>query len=398
MKIVLVSPFTPPLVGGLENICALLAADLRDSGHEVSIVGQFAAARHSLWQRFVRREPARMFAYKGLPVSILRPEWPGGGLAYALLWQGWSRPALVWFLKRWFGQRIYDACIGADIVHYLGTGTETLGFATAAAARAAGALFCVQPAIHAGTWGDRPLDAELYRGADGLLAFSAVEEGILRGLGVAPGRVHRVAGSVECAGSSSAGRFRERHRIDGPLVLFLGRKTADKGVRRLLAAWPGIRRAAPAATLVFMGPVADRGMIPATPGVVDVADASEQEKHDALEACDLLCVPSIGESLGLAYLEAGLHGKPVVGLDLPALREMVEAVGSGLLGAPDPAAITAAVVRLLGNDGLRATMGQCGRQMAQRHTVAASRDSYTNAYARMLAHRKNETVGKTAAP
>jgi hypothetical protein len=43
-------------------------------------------------------------------------------------------------------------------------------------------------------------------------------------------------------------------------------------------------------------------------------------------------------------------------------------------------------------------MGQCGRQMAQRHTVAVSRDSYTTAYARMLAHRENETVGKTAAP
>ncbi|MEI7861909.1 MAG: glycosyltransferase family 4 protein, partial [Planctomycetota bacterium] len=330
MKIVLVSPFTPPLVGGLENICALLAAGLRDSGHEVLIVGQFAAARRSLWQRFVRRERARTFLYRGLPVSILRPKWPGGGGAYALLWQAWSRPAAVWFLKHWFGQRVSEACAGADIVHYLGTGTETLGFATAAAARAAGALFCVQPAIHAGTWGDRPLDAELYHGADGLLAFSAVEEGILHGLGVAPGRVHRVAGSVGWEGSSSAGRFRARYGITGPLVLFLGRKTADKGVRRLLAAWPAIRQNAPAATLVFMGPAADRGMILATPGVVDVADASEQEKHDALEACDLLCVPSVGESLGLAYLEAGLHGKPVVGLDLPALDVAAVAAGYGV--------------------------------------------------------------------
>jgi glycosyltransferase involved in cell wall biosynthesis len=385
MKIVLVSPFTPPLVGGLENVCALLATGLRDSGHEVAIVGQFAAARHSLWQRFVRRERARTFAYKGLPVSILQPKWPGGGLAYALLWQAWSQPAAVWFLQRWFGPRLSESCAGADIVHYLGTGTDTLGFATAAAARAAGALFCVQPAIHAGTWGDRLLDAELYRGADGLLAFSAAEEGILRGLGVASGRIHRVAGGVEWNGSSCGNRFRERSGIKGPLVLFLGRRTADKGVDRLLSAWPAIRQNAPAATLVFMGPAADCGAMLATPGVVDVADASEQEKHDALEACDLLCVPSVGESFGLAYLEAGLHGKPVVGLDLPALRETISEAGGGLLVDPDPAAIAAAVIRLLGDADMRATMGQCGRQWAERHTVAASRDSYTNAYARMLA-------------
>jgi glycosyltransferase involved in cell wall biosynthesis len=323
MRIVLVSPFTPPLKGGLENVCAAHAADLRAAGHDAAIVGQFASGRHDLRRRFLRAERERTYVHDGLPVTIVRPRLPwrlGGLAAYSSLWRSQPRPAAIWFLERWFGRGLRYACAGADIVHYLGTGTETLGFATAAAARAVGAALCVQPAIHAGSWGDRPLDAILYRGADGVLVFSAAEAAIVCGLGASPDRVHRVSPSISWDGPGDAGRFRARHGIRGPIVLFLGRKTADKGVDRLLAAWPAIRRADPTATLVFMGPTTGSVAIPASGGVIDVADADEQEKNDALGACDLLCVPSAGESFGLVYLEAGGHGKPVVALDLPALR------------------------------------------------------------------------------
>ena len=62
---------------------------------------------------------------------------------------------------------------------------------------------------------------------------------------------------------------------------------------------------------------------------------SEQTKHDALAACTCLCVPSVGESFGLVYMEAGRYAKPVVARRLPVLEELLENGRAGLLvGTP----------------------------------------------------------------
>ena len=171
-------------------------------------------------------------------------------------------------------------------------------------------------------------------------------------------------------------------------VLFLGRKTEDKGVGRLLEAWPRILSEFPSATLVIVGP--DR--LPAspearTPGVIEIADASEREKHESLAACDLLCVPSIGESFGLAAFEAGSHGKPVVVADVPALRDTVGAAGAGVLVAPEPTAIGEAVAGLLREPATRALMGERGRRLAAEMTHERALEDYLDAYRFALARR-----------
>ena len=78
MRVLLVTPATPPLVGGLERIAANVAHGLMASGHEAAIVGQFASAHHPLRGRFTRGEEERSFRVDGIPVSIVRPRWPAG--------------------------------------------------------------------------------------------------------------------------------------------------------------------------------------------------------------------------------------------------------------------------------------------------------------------------------
>ena len=62
---------------------------------------------------------------------------------------------------------------------------------------------------------------------------------------------------------------------------------------------------------------------------LNLDDVSEDEKQDALSACDVLCVPSEGESFGMVYFEAWAYEKPVVALDLPALRDSLGGSSGG---------------------------------------------------------------------
>ncbi|MCK5587141.1 MAG: glycosyltransferase family 4 protein, partial [Candidatus Lokiarchaeota archaeon] len=58
---------------------------------------------------------------------------------------------------------------------------------------------------------------------------------------------------------------------------------------------------------------------------------SEKDKIDALNGSDLMAMPSIEESLGIVYLEAWAAGKPVIGADIPAMREIINDGSDGFL-------------------------------------------------------------------
>jgi len=64
---------------------------------------------------------------------------------------------------------------------------------------------------------------------------------------------------------------------------------------------------------------------------VNLDYVTEDDKHDALAACMMLCVPSEGESFGLVYMEAGRYSKPVVARALPVLQELLLQGKAGLL-------------------------------------------------------------------
>ncbi len=84
----------------------------------------------------------------------------------------------------------------------------------------------------------------------------------------------------------------------------------------------------------------------------------------------LVVLPSFTESCPYSLIEAMAMGKAVVASSLPGTRDMLVDEVSGLLVPPgDPAALGAAIARLLGDEALRRRLG---REAA---TVAASRFS-----------------------
>ncbi len=153
-----------------------------------------------------------------------------------------------------------------------------------------------------------------------------------------------------------------------PELLFVGRLDEPrKGLRVLLDALPAVAARHRGVRLTVVGP----GTPPPVPA--EVADrvtfsgaVDDRAKAALLARADVLVAPNIGgESFGIVLAEAMAAGATVVASDLLPFRDVLEDGRCGVLFATgDPAALAAAVDRVLADPGLR-------REVAAR-AVAAS--------------------------
>jgi len=150
-------------------------------------------------------------------------------------------------------------------------------------------------------------------------------------------------------------------------ILFLGRLGARKGVPELLAALGSQAMQ----TLPWRATLAGDGDVPgfsamaaraglgeriAFPGWVDSARAAA-----LMASADLLVLPSHHEALPMAVVEALAAAVPVLTTPVGVIGELLTDGQTALLVAPgDVPALTAALVRLVGDPSLRARLGQAG--------------------------------------
>lgn len=118
---------------------------------------------------------------------------------------------------------------------------------------------------------------------------------------------------------------------DGPPTLtHIGRAAFDKNRGFLLHVHAEARRVRPGTTLRFVGPGGTADLEAVDPGCVDDPLVSVEGETDSVEAvlasCDVLLLPSHREGLPGVVLQALAAGVPVLGADLPGLREVAEQV------------------------------------------------------------------------
>jgi glycosyltransferase involved in cell wall biosynthesis len=99
-------------------------------------------------------------------------------------------------------------------------------------------------------------------------------------------------------------------------------------------------------------------------------DVRSPLKEDLVAASDVVVHPSHAESFGLAVLEAMAAGKAVVAAATDGPRLLIEDGVSGVLVEPgNIQELTAAVARLLGDGGVRASLGVNAARAAEAHQV-----------------------------
>lgn len=389
-------------VGGLAAYLRCLAHGLSREG-EVSVVARFRRSSHNLSHYDGCERPA-LIEQDGYQTRIIAPR-PFWRLFLTRLISLVSRPALQGAAVAIY-QAAYQAAMAnaipanTEVVHYIGTGWELLGFAALAEARKRGAAFTVWPAVHPGTWGDSPLDVSLYNQANAVFAQSDFERAHLIEQGVEPSRLYRCGLAPATDKEGDGPGFRQRHGLgQRPMVLFVGRKDRGKGYHALREAMPSVLALLPDACLIAIGPDCE----PPYPdlcetAVLNLGQASEQEKADALAACDVFCLPSSQEAFGIVYVEAWAYAKPVVGGPAPAACELIEDGVTGLHVTQEKEDIAAALVRLLSDPEWGRQMGANGLKRQQEsftweHVV----ETHQDIFAEVVQQKRSEKQTDTAA-
>jgi glycosyltransferase involved in cell wall biosynthesis len=102
--------------------------------------------------------------------------------------------------------------------------------------------------------------------------------------------------------------------------------------------------------------------------LVRISKFEEAEKPSLYDAFDVFALPSIGESFGLAYLEAWLCQKPVIGARIGSTQCVIDDGVDGLLVDPKSSDdLAEKIITLLSDRDKRETMGMRGYSKTLAH-------------------------------
>lgn len=225
--------------------------------------------------------------------------------------------------------------------------------------------------------------------------------------GADPALIRTVYNGVDPAAFPPAGPEPE-----GPVLSWAGRVDPIKDLETLIRAFALVRERLPDARLRLFGGTPRGGeayrerceTLAAGLGHGDAVtfEGRVDDIRDAYAAGNVVMLSSISEGFPFTLIEAMSCGRATVSTDVGGVRE---AVGdTGLVVPPrDPAAMAAAALELLADDGRRRAMGEAARlrvigQFTLRQTVDAFRAIYLDLAARGTAAPPAATPAIPAAP
>lgn len=191
----------------------------------------------------------------------------------------------------------------------------------------------------------------------------------------------------------------QQNEPEVPVVLFVGKLHARKGVDELLGAWAIVSRGYPRARLKIVGAYEDPSTLQRYADKYRF-DARSVEltgfvSHDQLpriyNACTAAVFPSRAEAFGLTCAEAMACGCAVVMTSRASGPELVENDLSGLLANPENRNdLASAITRVLADRELRLRLGRAARDRVKRHfDLDVATDRNLAMYAEVIERRQN---------
>lgn len=352
---------------------------LVERGHETKVLSQWKDNRRNYLLQSTTFAPLYRDDYEtnGVIVSIRNPSFGGRLVFLPLLPIALTLPELCKPVgNRVFGEMLREFGPGIELVHNVRIGREYLSWASFRLAKQLGVPFFLTPNYSPRMMS--PLGRILSRSfvrlmklADKLFVFTLAEHKQLEELGVLSSKICQIAVGPLTAPSHDAVGFRKRFGINGPMVLFLGQKLPYKGYDKILQASQLVWEVHPKTHFVFIGPhfASSRRVFArySDPRIVDISGVLpfDEVKASALSACDCFVLPSSQEGFGGVYVEAWSYGKPVIGCQIPFVREVIDDGVDGLLVPKDHRSIAKAILFLLSNPEIGMRMGKRGQEKVE---------------------------------
>ena len=232
-----------------------------------------------------------------------------------------------------------------------------------------GVKFCYSPKLNMNprSYHDR-FWLKVCESADALITMTKFERNFFISLGLRENRIYDVGVGPIVSESNNGTQVRKKYGIDSNqiIVLFVGRKNEFKGIEELCRAAQIVWEKYNDVFFFFVGPsegkakeIFDRHR---DKRIISVDGVSLDEKSDFLDSCDIFCMPSLHESFGGVFLEAWIFGKPIIGADIPIVRELTEDGKGGMLVNLLPEDIAEKIVTLIENRLLRHELGMWGKE------------------------------------
>ena len=384
-RILIVSSYFPPHVGGVEVVVEHHARALALAGHR-TVVATTRTDRSA-----PVRENAGGYEVLRLPASNVIED--RSRVPYPVVSPAFCRA--LWRLVRW-----------ADLVHV----HDVIYQPPQVAAVLAGLLrrpLCVTqhagPAKHerrlvVGVERLSSLVAgrHIWRRAARVCAHNQLIYDHLRRHGVAAERIVRTENGVDTTTFAPGPvtddpglRARLRLPAGRPLVLFVGRLVRQKGFEQLIAA------ADDAYHIVLAGPGRPPDPLPAT--VTCVGPVRHGDLAQLYRMADVFVLPAVGEVFPLVVQEAMACGLPVVTTDDPRYdtygvdRQLVQLV------SPDPAALRRAILTVISAPELRQRMSAYSRRFAlERFDWRTNQTALLRMYDGVIAERVGRRPARAA--
>jgi glycosyltransferase involved in cell wall biosynthesis len=199
------------------------------------------------------------------------------------------------------------------------------------------------------------------------------------GIQAPTGPVHELRGELSPSGRT--------------LIGSVGRLDPVKGYDDLIQAASRLRGEGRPVLTAIAGVGPDRDRLSRLIGELGLGDAVQllgfrTDVPDLLHAFDVVVMSSHSEGAPLALIEAMAAGKPIVATSAGGVPELIEDGVHGLLVPPrQPAALAAAVARLLDDPELAAALGRAARKRQRTEldldvTIQRLQDLYLELYAR----------------
>lgn len=228
---------------------------------------------------------------------------------------------------------------------------------------------------------------------DRLICVSRDEYNHAVSIGIPEDRLSIVVNGVNAPPISQRGAVRMRYEIpqDALLFGFVGRMTRQKAPERLIEAFVQIARELPQAHLLMIG-IGE--LAPAIADMIRKAGLENRVRLDssvpgvtAIDAFDVVVMPSRYEAMSYVMLEAAAAGKPLLLADVGGARTVLEPGKNGYLvpNTDDPRELAAAM-RRFADPRLLASFSAEARRRKDDYTLTGMADATEQIYYDLLGY------------